>query len=163
MDGKPPVFYVSLNFLFGDRGVDGAPLVREHRAQMAAAGLRFAVRLDRIRRGSARSLREALRVRLRFCSPLSWPGPATEAEDEAQGRVQQFRFGLSMNINKALDWVKLSTWPLLRAEEITWPSSGDSDYGPILARRKSSGASSSSSTRPQPRRHRAAGSARTRQ
>jgi hypothetical protein len=105
IDGKPPVFYVSLNFLLGDQASTERRWFENIELKWLLQGSDSP--FDSIGFGVGLRGHYAKRFGLDFdlLSPfVGWTW--TEAEDDAQGRVQQLRFGLSMNINKALDWVK---------------------------------------------------------
>jgi hypothetical protein len=105
IDGKPPVFYVSLNFLLGDQASTERRWFENIELKWLLQGSDSP--FDSIGFGVGLRGHYAKRFGLDFdlLSPfVGWTW--TEAEDDAQGRVQQLRFGLSMNINKALDWVR---------------------------------------------------------
>ena len=103
--GTPPVFYVSLNFLLGD-------LPSTERRFLQNIELKWLLKgsdspLDSI--GFGVGLRGAYAKRFGFdfdlLSPFvgwTWTAP----EDSGKHRVVETRFGVSLNINKALEWVK---------------------------------------------------------
>jgi hypothetical protein len=105
LDGKPPIFYVSLNFLFGDRpstertfaeNIELKWLVQGSKSPFDSVGFGIGLRGSHAKRFG---------FDFELLSPFvgwTWTAP----EDSTQDRVRETRFGISLNINKALEWVK---------------------------------------------------------
>jgi len=105
LDGKPPMFYLSLNFLFGDlpsterkvwENIELKWLVKGSKNPFESVG--FGV-----------GLRGGYAKRFGFDFDLLSPFVGwtwTEPADSTRDRVVETRFGVGVNINKALDWVK---------------------------------------------------------
>jgi hypothetical protein len=105
LDGKPPVFYVSLNFLLGDLPSADRSFLQNIELKWLAQGSNKP--LDST--GFGIGLRGSYARRFGFDFDLLSPYVGftwTAQADTSEPRVMQARFGVGLNINKALDWVK---------------------------------------------------------
>ncbi len=105
LDGKPPMFYVSLNFLLGDLPSAERKLWENIELKWLVKGSKNP--FDSVGFGVGLRGGYAKRFGLDFdlLSPfVGWTW--TEPEDSTRNRVLETRFGIGVNINKALEWVK---------------------------------------------------------
>jgi hypothetical protein len=104
LDGKPPIFYVSLNFLLGDLPSSERTLLQNLELKWLLQGSKSPFDSIGVGVGLRGSYARRFGVDFDLLSPfVGW----TWTEPEASGRrVLQTRFGISVNINKALEWVK---------------------------------------------------------
>lgn len=105
IDGTPPLFYLSLNFLIGDLPSTERTFLQNIELKWLLQGSKSP--FDSV--GFGIGLRGSYAKRVGFDFDLLSPFVGwtwTAQEDSSQGRVLETRFGVSLNINKALDWVK---------------------------------------------------------
>jgi hypothetical protein len=105
LDGTPPIFYVSLNFLLGDLPSAERTLLQNIELKWLLQGSDSP--FDSV--GFGVGLRGSYAKRFGFDFDLLSPFVGwtwTAAQDSGQPRVLETRFGVSLNINKALDWAK---------------------------------------------------------
>ena len=105
IDGKPPVFYVSLNFLMGDLPSTERTFAQNIELKWLLQGSKSP--FDSI--GFGIGVRGSYAKRFGFDFDLLSPFVGwtwTAQADSSQPRVLKTRFGVGLNINKALEWVK---------------------------------------------------------
>jgi len=105
LDGKPPVFYVSLNFLMGDLPSTDRSFLQNIELKWLVQGSKKPLDSMGFGIGFRGSYGKRFGFNFDLLSPyvgFTW----TEQADSSLPRVRQTRFGVGLNINKALDWVK---------------------------------------------------------